>query len=136
MLFWPELFTSADQDDPTGKALQIGTGELLDLAHRRHQTGAEAIRQRFALRCVPFSAAAVSRSLQSKGRPRRKEPRQDARQSLTLRERGAPPVGRPMSYAVFRELQARRRGVMILDMDARTIPFEPMPEEDVRRYGL
>lgn len=38
MLFWPELFTSADQDDPTGKALQIGTGELLDLAHGRCQT--------------------------------------------------------------------------------------------------
>lgn len=39
-------------------------------------------------------------------------------------------------YAVFRELQARRRGVIILDMDARTIRFEPMLEEDVRRYGL
>ena len=39
-------------------------------------------------------------------------------------------------YAVFRELQARRRGVIIVDMDARTIRFEPMLEEDVRRYGL
>lgn len=39
-------------------------------------------------------------------------------------------------YAVFRELQARRRGVIILDIDARTIRFEPMPEEDVLRYGL
>lgn len=40
-----------------------------------------------------------------------------------------------MPYAVFRELQTRRRGVMILDMDARTIRFEPMPEEDLLRYG-
>ncbi len=39
-------------------------------------------------------------------------------------------------YAVFRELQARRRGVVIVDMDTRTIRFEPMPEEEVRRYGL
>lgn len=39
-------------------------------------------------------------------------------------------------YAVFRELRARRRGVVIVDMDARTIRFEPMPEEDVRRYVL
>ena len=41
-------------------------------------------------------------------------------------------------YAVFRELRrARRRGIVIIvDMDARTIRFEPMLEEDIRRYGL
>ena len=39
-------------------------------------------------------------------------------------------------YAVFRELQAQRRGVVLVDMDARTIRFEPMPEEDARRYDL
>lgn len=38
-------------------------------------------------------------------------------------------------YAVFRELQARRRGVVIVDMGTRTIRFEPMPEEEVRRYS-
>lgn len=39
-------------------------------------------------------------------------------------------------YAVFRELRERRRGIVITDLDTRTISFEPMPEEDVRRYGL
>jgi len=39
-------------------------------------------------------------------------------------------------YAVFRELRTRRRGVVTLDMDARTIRFAPMAEEDVQRYDL
>ena len=39
-------------------------------------------------------------------------------------------------YAVFRELRDRRRGIVVTDLDARTIRLEPMPEEDVRRYGL
>ena len=32
-------------------------------------------------------------------------------------------------YAAFRELRARRRGALIVDMEARTLRFEPLPEE-------
>ncbi len=32
-------------------------------------------------------------------------------------------------YAAFRELRVRRRGVVIVDMEARRLIFEPLAEE-------
>ena len=39
-------------------------------------------------------------------------------------------------YAVFRELQAARSGVVLTDMTTRRIWFEPMTDEDRRQCGL
>jgi hypothetical protein len=35
---------------------------------------------------------------------------------------------------VFRELREHRRSIVVIDVASRTIWFEPIPEEDIRRY--
>jgi hypothetical protein len=39
-------------------------------------------------------------------------------------------------YAVFRELQAARSGVVVTDLATRRIWFEPMTEEERKECGL